>query len=270
MPGGLPKLELRRFLTETRWGRCAILTEAAHSELSTFPWAWSPAVHVVCAPGVQSFVAGLEYTHGGLSLQECRIPELHIRGAEVPISVRILSVKWINLRCRVTLEGDFTNTRVDLRLRPADPSSTVVESPRPPDSAGIASLVLARDELVGDSASAVVLEQEQRVRLGYLDDLRARFPGLHVVHLHRDPVETIASGASLNATLHAMHADTVDLHRIGAEWIERMGWTNDRALAHPRGLGRRPVAGHGPASSPRPSPTRSARCRGCTTPSGST
>ncbi|KQW48630.1 sulfotransferase [Nocardioides sp. Root1257] len=67
--------------------------------------------------------------------------------------------------------------------------------------------------------------------LGYLDDLRTRFPGLHVVHLHRDPVETIASGASLNATLHAMHADTVDLHRVGAEWIERMGWTNDRALA---------------------------------------
>jgi hypothetical protein len=67
--------------------------------------------------------------------------------------------------------------------------------------------------------------------LGYLDALRTRFPGLHVVHLHRDPVETIASGASLNATLHAMHADTVDLHRIGADWIERMGWTNDRALA---------------------------------------
>ena len=67
--------------------------------------------------------------------------------------------------------------------------------------------------------------------LGYLDDLRTRFPGLHLVHLHRDPVETIASGASLNATLHAMHADTVDLHRIGAEWIERMGWTNDRAIA---------------------------------------
>lgn len=67
--------------------------------------------------------------------------------------------------------------------------------------------------------------------LGYLDDLRARFPGLHVVHLHRDPVETIASGASLNATLHAMHSDAVDLHRIGAEWIERMCWTNDRARA---------------------------------------
>src|SRR6478736_122691 len=81
----------------------------------------------------------------------------------------------------------------------------------------------------GESADRWVLKTP--AHLGYLDDLRARFPGLHVVHLHRDPVETIASGASLNATLHAMHADTVDLHRIGAEWIERMGWTNDRARA---------------------------------------
>jgi hypothetical protein len=67
--------------------------------------------------------------------------------------------------------------------------------------------------------------------LGYLDALRSRFPDLHVVQMHRDPRETIPSGASLNATLHAMHADDVDLRRVGAEWIERMGWTNDRAMA---------------------------------------
>jgi hypothetical protein len=69
------------------------------------------------------------------------------------------------------------------------------------------------------------------VHLGYLDDLRRTFPDLHVVHLHRDPVETIPSGASLNSTLHAMHADTVDTHRIGRQWLARMGWTNDRAMA---------------------------------------
>jgi Sulfotransferase family len=67
--------------------------------------------------------------------------------------------------------------------------------------------------------------------LGYLDVLRAQFPDLHLVHMHRDPRTTIASGASLNATLHAMHADTVDLHRVGAQWLARMGWTNDRAMA---------------------------------------
>ena len=37
-----------------------------------------------------------------------------------------------------------------------------------------------------------------------------RFADVHIVHMHRDPRTTIASGASLNATLHAMHADTVD------------------------------------------------------------
>jgi hypothetical protein len=67
--------------------------------------------------------------------------------------------------------------------------------------------------------------------LGYLDTLRAHFPDLHIVHMHRDPRETIPSGASLNATLHAMHADEVDRHRVGTQWLQRMGWTNDRAMA---------------------------------------
>lgn len=67
--------------------------------------------------------------------------------------------------------------------------------------------------------------------LGYLDALRNQFPDVHVVHMHRDPRTTVASGASLNATLHAMHADNVDTHRVGAQWLERMGWTNDRAMA---------------------------------------
>ncbi len=67
--------------------------------------------------------------------------------------------------------------------------------------------------------------------LGYLDLLRARFGDLHIVHMHRDPRTTIASGASLNATLHAMHADSVDIDRVGAQWLQRMGWTNDRAMA---------------------------------------
>jgi Sulfotransferase family len=67
--------------------------------------------------------------------------------------------------------------------------------------------------------------------LGYLDVLRAQFGDLHIVHMHRDPRATIASGASLNSTLHAMHTDSVDRQRVGAQWLQRMGWTNDRAMA---------------------------------------
>ena len=86
-----------------------------------------------------------------------------------------------------------------------------------------------RGEGAGTGQSRWVLKTP--AHLGYLDDLRRTFPDLHLVHLHRDPLETIPSGASLNATLHAMHSDTVDPHRIGREWLERMGWTNDRAMA---------------------------------------
>jgi hypothetical protein len=28
-----------------------------------------------------------------------------------------------------------------------------------------------------------------------------------------------------------MHADNVDRQRVGAQWLQRMGWTNDRAMA---------------------------------------
>jgi hypothetical protein len=49
--------------------------------------------------------------------------------------------------------------------------------------------------------------------------------------MHRDPVATVTSGASLNTTLWRMHADDVDPARVGRQWLERMAFTNRRALA---------------------------------------
>jgi hypothetical protein len=70
--------------------------------------------------------------------------------------------------------------------------------------------------------------------LGYLDVLFGTFPEATVIHMHRDPVETIASGASLNRALWRMVSDDVDPRRVGAQWLERMAWTNGRALAYRR------------------------------------
>jgi hypothetical protein len=67
--------------------------------------------------------------------------------------------------------------------------------------------------------------------LGYLATLFAVFPDAHVIHLHRSPLETIPSGASLNFTLWKMYADEVDPARVGQQWLERMTWAVDRALA---------------------------------------
>jgi len=49
--------------------------------------------------------------------------------------------------------------------------------------------------------------------------------------VHRDPLETIPSGASLNATLWRMSSSAVDPHEVGRQWIRRMSWTNRRAIA---------------------------------------
>lgn len=66
--------------------------------------------------------------------------------------------------------------------------------------------------------------------LGYLDTLFATFPDAHVIHMHRSPLETIPSGASLNLTLWRLYADDVDPREVGRQWLERMAWAAHRCL----------------------------------------
>ncbi len=67
--------------------------------------------------------------------------------------------------------------------------------------------------------------------LGYLDTLLSVFPDAVVIHVHRHPLETIPSGASLNFTLWKMHCDRPDPALVGRQWLERMTWSTRRALA---------------------------------------
>jgi len=87
VPGGLPKADLPKYLVETRWGRCAVVKPNATVDYPSFPWFWSEDVRVACPYGIDCFVAGKEYSHGGLSVQECVVPQLTIRrGAKAGIS----------------------------------------------------------------------------------------------------------------------------------------------------------------------------------------
>jgi len=65
--------------------------------------------------------------------------------------------------------------------------------------------------------------------LGYLDTLLAIYPEARVIHMHRTPVETVPSGASLNATLWRMYADDVDPREVGRQWLGRTSWAARRA-----------------------------------------
>lgn len=160
MPGGLPKAELPKHQAETRWGRCAVLKDTAHGTPLTFGWDWCKEVQVAYAPGVSSFIAGNEYAHGGLSLQECLVPTVLLEpaaGVTAGPDVTIQSVTWKRSRCVVLVEPQVPGLCVDIRTKASVASSSLVDSVKPLE-AGKASLALADDEHAGTAAIVVVLD----------------------------------------------------------------------------------------------------------------
>jgi hypothetical protein len=159
VPNGLPRTDLPKYLTATRWGRCAVVKASSTVRLPTFTWFWADDVRVACPPGIDSFVAGKEYGHGGLSLQECVVPQLTIQAAKQPVaSAKVESFKWAGLRCRIKVEGQFSGCRVDLRDKVADPATSLVGAARPVGVDGTASLtVKAEFDSREGSASMLVL-----------------------------------------------------------------------------------------------------------------
>ncbi len=159
MPKGLPKSELPKYLTATRWRRCAVVKSTASvDQLPTFAWFWAGDVRVACPPGIDCFLAGEEYSHGGLSLQECVVPQFTIRaGKAAAPSATIGSVKWSGLRCRVQVAGEFAGYTVDLRDKPADPATSLAGAKAVgPD--GAASLPVADDGREGTATTLVLLD----------------------------------------------------------------------------------------------------------------
>lgn len=162
MPKGLPKSELPKYLTATRWRRCAVVKPDADVELPTFPWFWADGVRVASPPGIDCFMAGEEYNHGGLSLQECVVPQIVIRpGGAATVSAKIESYKWAGLRCRIKVTGDYDGCTVDLRDKAADPGSSLADAVKAVGKDGTVSLVVKAkyDVREGTATTLVLLDQ---------------------------------------------------------------------------------------------------------------
>jgi hypothetical protein len=158
LPGGLPRSDLPKYLTETRWRRCAVVKPTAAVDLTCFSWFWSDDVRVACPTGIDCFLAGEEYNHGGLSLQECVVPTLTIRpGNQGLVSAKIQQVKWAGLRCRVKVGGQFAGCKVDLRDKAADPSTSLA-SAKPVADDGSVALVVVDDRREGNATNLVLLD----------------------------------------------------------------------------------------------------------------
>ena len=166
VPGGLPKVDMPQYLVESRWTRCGTLKPGAKVDLPTAPWHWNPEVRIVLAPGIRSFQAGTEYSHGSLSLQECVVPNLVVRAAEPRgPAATVESLRWTGLRCRVQVLGARAGWTVDLRTKAGDPSSSLAQGgqPKPVGPEGDASLVVDNPDHEGRAATVVLLDLEGRV-----------------------------------------------------------------------------------------------------------
>ncbi len=163
MPGGLPKVDLPKHLTQSQWGRCALPDPQAKHTLPQVPWFWRNEQPVVLAPGVGVFIKGKEYSHGGLTLQECLtlvISLSRVGGAKSHTS-SIAEVKWVQLKLQTTLTHPTPGLRIDLRSKAADPSSSLVslsQREKAPDPKGVVTIFVEDDSLQGQAAVLVVLD----------------------------------------------------------------------------------------------------------------
>jgi hypothetical protein len=164
MPGGLPKVEMPHYLVESRWTRCGMLKPGSKVELPTAPWYWSSDVTLVLAPGIGSFQANKEYSHGSLSLQECVVLDLVVRRGQPGGPMATLeSIRWVGLRCRVRVTGAGPGWRVDLRTKAADPESSLAEGKaKPVELEGETSLVVKDPDFEGTAAVVVLLDCDNR------------------------------------------------------------------------------------------------------------
>ena len=163
LPGGLPKIELPRDLVDNKWGRCAALKPGASTEERLYPWYWNPNQYFALADGVSCFKKGEEYTHGGLSLQECLTLHLTVtRGAMAQETsfVEFTDVVWRGLRCTVAVDGHFSGLSLDVRSQAGDSLSSVVLGVKPLKDNGTASVVVEDEDLEGREASVVLIDAD--------------------------------------------------------------------------------------------------------------
>ena len=164
LPGGLPKVDLPKYLTASCWARCAAIKGGSKVEVPTVRWYWNEHERVAVAPGIACFGSGNEYAHGGLSLQESLVPVIRVTAGvgTAKIAVKVADVSWAGLRCRVQIKSAQSGLSVDLRTKVNAPGSSVSRV-RAVDSEGSASLLVADDELEGTPAAVVVLNASGHV-----------------------------------------------------------------------------------------------------------
>ncbi|MBE0424700.1 MAG: BREX-1 system phosphatase PglZ type B, partial [Lutibacter sp.] len=163
LPGGLPKTEINAGLTETRWGRCALIKEGVSTGFLHLPWRWNPAIFIAYAPGISFFKANEEYAHGGVSIQECLVPVVYIDNPNASTAnAKILEIKWVNLKCTISTVDAKEKYSIDVRTKYNDESTSIIES-RNKIIADNKIFVMVNDDAEAQAATIVLLDENGRI-----------------------------------------------------------------------------------------------------------
>jgi hypothetical protein len=127
MPGGFEPIRLPPSAVIAKGSRAAILQDEAAAELAFLPWHWDRSVRIAMPSGAEAFRAGEVYSHGGLSPQECVIPDITVHGSEsIPSrGVRISTISWRRLRLTVEFTRELADVTVEVRRREREAASRV-------------------------------------------------------------------------------------------------------------------------------------------------
>lgn len=158
LPGGLPKVDLPAHLVETKWSRCAAVRGGSVASVPVYPWHWNPLTQIASPPGIGSFKASVEYSHGGVSLQECVVPEILVEAGATAAKAAIADIQWRGMRCRIRTSATAGDIQADLRTNWRQPASSIAASVKEVGPGGEVSLAVADDTHEGAAATLVLLD----------------------------------------------------------------------------------------------------------------
>jgi hypothetical protein len=127
-------------------------------------WNWNTTEKVACGPDISCYGVGNEYAHGGVSVQECLIPDLvfEMEGGAPDVTVTISEIKWRGLRCSVTVAPATKGLNVDMRTKINEPQTSMADT-KVTDEKGVASLLVTEDKNQGTAAHVVISVADGRI-----------------------------------------------------------------------------------------------------------